>query len=335
VRSLKILLPLGIGAHLGITLWTTDPDSAASLLGISPAWLALALVLAFLPWLTNGLRLWNWLRWEGERRSLGDCLRVAVASEVGAAVTPTAVGSASVKTAMLNARGLPLPRALSLTGMGSLEDGLFFALAMPAMLVASGVWHDGALGQLVDVGARAVETPVRASIAAAITAGALLVFARTRWGRSVGGVLCRSWLEWHALLGRALTRHPFAWSTNLLLAAIQWVARYSVFTALLHGLGLEIDPVRGLVLQWLCFTFMAVIPTPGAMGGAELVFLTLFAGEVPAEVLPLVMGAWRMTTFYLLTLSGLVFLLASARERGGPDWSTTLAGDAGNVRPEN
>lgn len=324
MRSLRILLPIGIGIHLGITLWTTDPATAASLLEISPAWLALAVVLAFLPWLTNGWRLWNWLRWEDERRSFSDCVRVAVASEVGAAVTPTSVGSASVKAAMLEARGLPLPRALSLTGMGSLEDALFFATVVPILLVISGVWHDGAIGRLVELGANAFADPVRGTVALTVVAIVVVAFARTRWGHTVGDVLLRSWTEWRTLLGRAVTRHPVAWTTNLLLAAVQWLARYSVFTALLYGLGLEIDPVRGFVLQWSCFTFMALVPTPGAMGGAELVFLALFAGEVPPEVLALLMGAWRMLTFYLLNLIGLVVLLAGARGRNDADRSAAI-----------
>ncbi len=324
MRSLRILLPVGIGIHLGITLWRTDPATAVSLLEVSPAWLALAVALAFLPWLTNGWRLWNWLRWEGERRNFSDCVRVAVASEVGAAVTPTSVGSASVKAAMLRARGLPLPRALSLTGMGSLEDALFFATVMPVLIVVSGVWHDGVLGRLIELGANAFETPVRGTLALALAAIVVTAFARTRWGHTVGDVLRRSWIEWRTLLGRAFTRHPMAWTTNLLLAAVQWLARYSVFTALMYGLGLEIDPMRALVLQWSCFTFMALVPTPGAMGGAELVFLALFAGEVPNELLALLMGAWRMLTFYLLNLIGLVVLLAGARGTDDADWSAAI-----------
>ena len=324
MRSLRILLPLGIGIHLGITLWRTDPATASSLLEVSPGWLVLAVALAFLPWLTNGWRLWNWLRWEDQRRSFADCVRVVVASEVGAAVTPTSVGSASVKTAMLRARGLPLPRALSLTGMGSLEDALFFATVMPILFLASGVWHDGVFGRLVELGANAFASPVRGTIALTIVAVLVAALSHTRWGRTVGDVLRRSWIEWRTLLGRALTRRPLAWTTNLLLAVVHWVARYSVFTALLYGLGLEIDPVRGLVLQWSCFTFMALVPTPGAMGGAELVFLSLFAGEVPTEVLALLMGAWRVLTFYLLNLIGLVVLLAGARGPRDADWFAAI-----------
>lgn len=320
MRPLKFLLPLGIALHLGITLWRTDPGAAASLLDVSAGWLVLAFVFAFFPWLTNGLRLWNWLRWEGERRPFLDCLRIVVASEVGAAVTPTSVGSASVKTAMLSARGIPLPRALSLTGMGSLEDGLFFVMFVPPVLVFSAAGSEGLFAQAFALLDDAFETPTRVIFVALTVLVLAFGFARTRWGRATREILARSWHEWRRLLGRACTQQPLSWSMNLVLASLQWVARYSVLTALLYGLGLEIDPVRAFVLQWLCFTIMALVPTPGAMGGAELVFLGLFARDVPADVLALVMSAWRMLTFYLLNGIGLAVLLAGARGNDDAGW---------------
>lgn len=106
MRSLKILLPLGFAVHLGITFWRTEAASAGRIVEFSPFLLGLALLLAFLPWVTNSLRLWNWLRWVGTPRPLRDCLKIVVASEIGAAVSPTSVGSASVKTAMLVRQGV-------------------------------------------------------------------------------------------------------------------------------------------------------------------------------------------------------------------------------------
>lgn len=310
MRALKILLPLGIAVHLGVTLWRTDVDSVASVLEIAPGGLVLAVALAFVPWLTNGLRLWNWLRWEGERRPFRDCVRIVVASEVGAAVTPTSIGSASVKTAMLTARGIPLPRALSFTGVGSLEDSLFFLVAVPPLFVLSGAGDDGLLGRVIGLVAPAFDTPHRGLLVGAAGVLVVLTLSRTRRGRSVLGLIGNATREWRTLLVRACTAHPVAWSTNLLLAALQWGARYSVLTALLYGIGLEIDPVRAFVLQWMCFTIMALVPTPGAMGGAELVFLALFAGIVPGDVLALVTSVWRLLTFYLLNLVGLGLLVA-------------------------
>jgi uncharacterized membrane protein YbhN (UPF0104 family) len=307
LRWLRLLLPLGLAAHLGLSFWRTDADTATAVLRLSPLLLAGAGLLAFLPWLLNALRLWNWLRWEGRHRAYADCLRIVAAAELGAAVTPTSVGGASVKTAMLTRRGLPLPRALAITAMGSIEDGLFFALAMPPLLAMSGVWRAGILHRLP----AALEGPPLRS-AGLVLAGLLIVVLLARYspaGRRALDTLRRAGGDTRRLWRDSLRRRPRAWALNLLLAALQWLLRYSVLSALLAGLGLPVDPLRAFVLQWLCFTLMALVPTPGAMGGAELIFLALFAGELPAGLQALVMSAWRILTFYLPCGAALLLLL--------------------------
>jgi uncharacterized membrane protein YbhN (UPF0104 family) len=94
---------------------------------------------------------------------------------------------------------------------------------------------------------------------------------------------------------------------NILLAAIQWSARYSVIAALVAGLGIEVDPLRMAIIQWLCFTTMTFIPTPGAAGGAEASFLVFYSGLIPPETIALAMFFWRFLTFYFL--NGLALLL--------------------------
>ncbi len=53
---------------------------------------------------------------------------------------------------------------------------------------------------------------------------------------------------------------------------------------------------------------MTMIPTPGAMGGAEVSFAIIYNGLIPASVLPVAVSAWRFITFYLLIgLGSLLF----------------------------
>lgn len=324
MRWLRLLLPLGLAAHLGLGFWRTDADTAAAVLRLSPLLLAGAGLLAFLPWLLNALRLWNWLRWEGRHRAYLDCLRVVAAGELGAAVTPTSLGGASVKTAMLVRRGLALPQALAITAMGSIEDGLFFTLVMPPLLVASGVWRAGILHRLL----AALEGPPWRSVGLVI-AGLVVLALLARCSpagrralatlRQAGGDTRRLWLA-------SLRRRPRAWALNLLLASFQWLLRYSVLSALLAGLGLPVDPLRVLVLQWLCFTLMALVPTPGAMGGAELIFLALFADELPAGLQALTMSAWRITTFYLPCGVAVPLVMGRRREAIWPELAAEREG---------
>lgn len=323
MRTLKILLPLGFAVHLGITFWRTEAALAGRMVEFSPLVLGLALLLAFVPWATNSLRVWNWLRWVGTPRPLRECLRIVVASEIGAAVSPTSVGSASVKTAMLVRQGVALPRAVSITTLGSLEDGLFFVVVMPVLFVLSGVGHEGLLGRVTDAVARQFSSPWQPLLVLLGVVALAVAFLRsTGLGRRVVTVALQSLRDTRMLLVLASTQHARQTAINLALTCAQWIARNSIFTVLVLGLGAEIDPLRGLVLQWLCFTLMALIPTPGAMGGAELVFLALFAGELPAELLPLIMSAWRLATFYVLNGVGLLVLSLAPGSRG--TWTAAI-----------
>jgi uncharacterized membrane protein YbhN (UPF0104 family) len=53
---------------------------------------------------------------------------------------------------------------------------------------------------------------------------------------------------------------------------------------------------------------MVMIPTPGAIGGAELSFGLVYSGIVPAGVVPLLTGVWRFITFYLIIAVAAIIL---------------------------
>ena len=99
---------------------------------------------------------------------------------------------------------------------------------------------------------------------------------------------------------------------NVLLASLQWTMRLSIVTALAAGLGAPMEPVRAAVLQWICFSGMTLTPTPGAVGGAEAVFLLIFGHELPSELVPVALASWRVITFYGLTTLALLLLTIGA-----------------------
>jgi uncharacterized membrane protein YbhN (UPF0104 family) len=70
------------------------------------------------------------------------------------------------------------------------------------------------------------------------------------------------------------------------------------------------------VLQWVVFTIMSFIPTPGATGGAELGFTAVYAALLPAGTIGIATAGWRMFTFYVpVMLAALIFPLLASRER--------------------
>lgn len=304
------LLPLTALGGLAYSISTTEWSSLAGLLQVKGHFLALAIVLAFVPWLTNTLRIRNWLHFFGHEVGMKQALCVVIGGELGASVSPTALGGSPFKVAVLKEYGLPLSRATAMMGLGSLEDACFAFVAMPIGLVITGLWHKPLAWKipwpqpswtwlLVPVGLALVALLVDRFLLRKTIKHRL----RDRWCGYLRGLS-----ESFRLVGR---RGAGTLVRNILLAVTQGLARYSIITALVLGLGFEADPLRLAVTQWLCFTAMTLIPTPGAAGGAEASFLLLFHGVVPDETMGLAMFLWRFLTFYMLVGTALFIFLTA------------------------
>lgn len=312
--SLGWLLPAGVIVHLALTL---RGGGEAGLLASRPVdglLLGAAAGAALVPPLLHALRLRAWLGRLGGDRSWRTCLRIVAAGEVGAALTPSALGGAPVKTALLAAGGRGLPRAAAVTTMGAVEDLSFnAAVALPALLLS------GLAARL----AGRLGIPALGSVpvwSAAILALALvLVFLID--GRRGGRLRARLGSAW------ASYRDALAWAWrggrgilvgNMLLAWLQWSVRYSLLVLLALGLGLDLPWVEASLLQWLGFAACTLVPTPGAAGGAEAVFAVLYRGMVPDGALPQLLSGWRLLTFYWVVGAAAAALALTARTADRP-----------------
>jgi glycosyltransferase 2 family protein len=91
---------------------------------------------------------------------------------------------------------------------------------------------------------------------------------------------------------------------------VHWIARYSVIAALALFLGVPFDPVLFWLLQWVVFTLMSFVPTPGATGGAEIAFTAVYAALLPAGSIGIATAAWRLFTFYVpVALAAVLFAI--------------------------
>jgi uncharacterized protein (TIRG00374 family) len=321
-RAALVIIPVGVLGNLVFTLLATDRAVLTSLDAFPRRWLLVALALALVPWVTNSLRLLVWTRFLGYRLRPVQAFRMTLAVDLGSSVTPTAVGGGFLKWGMLVDRGVAPGAAASITALPKVEDGLFFAVALPTALVLTAAWEAGSWGVLA--GTAASRVTVLAAAVLAVGLAALLLSRLVLAGHM--GARPRGW----ALRGLAWTRHRVrgAWADardvfavvlvrgktrfalTMLLTAIQWTARYSVITALIAFLGAPVKPVLFWALQWIVFTLMTLIPTPGATGGAEVTFALVYGGLVPVGILGIATAGWRLLTFYLqVALAALLFPL--------------------------
>lgn len=309
-----VLVLVAAGGALSVVLagLLSGRDGLRLLVGVDPGWLAAGIALSLYPWFSNALRLHGWLRTMGVRDiSYGAALEIVLATEVGAAITPSAAGGGYVKVGMLVARGVPAGSASALTTLGTMVDGVFFLIAVPVALTVSS-------GPPLPVDGMAVTVARRLPwIVTAMVAGGLLVAVATRlpWVRARWHRVRAAASDFRRVYVEVGRRGRGRLVLNLGLASIQWTCRYSALTCLVIGLGISIDPVRSAVLQWVVFTAGTLIPTPAGAGGVETAFAVVYAPSLPLATLPVVIVAWRFVTFYLLVLVAAVALLALEQAR--------------------
>jgi uncharacterized protein (TIRG00374 family) len=323
-RWLAVLIPAGILANVAVLVVKTDRSALASLASFSPPYLFLAAGLSFVPWLTNTLRIRLWTRFLGHHSRLSDMFQVVLGTELGSAVTPTSGGGGYVKLWMLTQMGFSPGKAASLMILGSVEDTVFFGLALFFACTFTTSLREE-LAHLL--GARfAGAVPVIAGVAGLLGVGMGLVWlCRRRLGRSLTAP--GRWARWRIRLRCFLKDFASVYKTigrkgkwlfglTVLLTAIQWLCRYSVVLALLASFRLPIRFVHFFVLQWVVFTIMTVAPTPGGAIAAEGAFLLVYRNHIPPSVIGLVAAGWRFMTFYLqLTIGSVLFGCRQLRAR--------------------
>jgi len=331
-KALKIVLiamPLAVLGNLLYTALSTGSSGFRILLRIPLSWMGLAVLLSLVPWVFAFLRMKVWASFFRLDLKSKDLAEIVLANDVAAVATPTAMGGGYAKVGLLIYHGARPGLAASLMVIGSIEDYLsmfltvavcwpFFApahlsltvLAKKLYLAVSQVSPFVPLGFLAASGAVAFLWSVPTA------RGLFSRLFRIDWiqRRVIHPVRCAAadFRQAFALISRGGKGY---FALNVFLAALQWAMRYSIFTVLAVGIGLSPHPITFFLMQWLVYMLMNFVPTPGAIGGAEVMFMLVFKGAIPAELLPVASAAWRFVSTYLMLIVAAVLMLLIQKPR--------------------
>jgi glycosyltransferase 2 family protein len=347
-RTSLVFVPIGVLANLALSWFATDHSVLRNLDRLDRRYLYLALVLALVPWFTNALRLLVWARFIGIALRFRDTFRIALGAELASSVFPTSSGGEVFRWGMMVQKGVSKGQAASIVTLGYLEDLLFFATALPAAVVLSNAWELPVLRSLGRQLRRQATLSVLVIVGVLfalgflwrmLLKGGLGARSRRRSLRLTGRLRRRFRRTWHDFGGvwkLVVARGKTRFALTFLITAVQWSCRYSVMTALAYFLGAPVDPLLFFLLQWVIFTAMLFIPTPGASGGAEAVFYVVYEALLPRGLIGIATAGWRLLTFYFqLALGSVIFTalnVSEARDRaaGGPRAGEAGAGGAGD-----
>ena len=321
-----VIIPIGVLGNVLFSLLTTDRALLEALTAFPRGYILLAVALGLAPWATNTIRLWMWTRFLGYGLSWRTVFRITLAVDLGSAISPTAVGGSFFKWGLLVQQGVSAGAAASLTTLPTLEDAVFFGVALPAAVLYTRLWEQPVFqsltiqfeGRLTSALAVAFGIAFFSWLAVRLVlVGHLGSRTRRRGLRLVARLRRRfrtTWRDSRGVFVLIAQRGKWRFALSLLLLAVQWGARYSVATALIAFLGVPVQPVLFWLLQWMVFTLTVLVPTPGGAGGAEAAFYLLYSAFVPQAKLGLATSGWRFLTFYLqLGLAAILFPLLRER----------------------
>jgi glycosyltransferase 2 family protein len=243
-------------------------------------------------------------------------IKATMASNFLAAITPSSAGGEPLRMKALINEGMSFGGATAVVLAERLLDGIFFVSALAAFLLVSGF----ATGFGLEVGL---------SFLAALVLFLILIMellmrpemfaefiarARGRFGsnRIIDFIDREIWLfrEAGLILAREIKTQILA---MIGITALIWLSEFLVPSALLMALGQGPSIVLSITSQ-LIIVIVSLLPlTPGSSGIAELSMSYLYANFVPAEVLWVLIGLWRLITYFLNIAIGAPFAGGSIR----------------------
>ncbi|UCC78562.1 MAG: flippase-like domain-containing protein [Candidatus Zixiibacteriota bacterium] len=345
-KIILIILPLALAGNIVYTLLSSELDMLVELLEFKIGYLFLAAFLCVVPWFAQSLRIIIWSRVFKRPVSPPQALQAVLSSDIAAAATPTMLGGGYAKAGYLVSYGFSAGEATIITLLGTIEDAVFFLIALPTSILWSRAWDNPYVRQ---AGASLVSHWPTVLIVAAIISMAFVGIKKigkrrisdANPGSSENKIsfryrflssLRRYKTDLVFAMKFALTRGKLSFLFTVLAAGIGWCSRYGAISALVLGLGLDADPVLFFLLQWVVFSIMTMIPTPGAIGGAEVSFALVYGGLIPSFAIPVVTSGWRFITFYLpVGLGSLIFAVIGGTALKKKNYNDIIKSD--DVKP--
>jgi hypothetical protein len=320
---MRILIILSVGLLINIVYSALTVDSTAFAAFSQFPWICILALggMLVLPWLTDSIRWLIWLRFNGYRERFAEVFRITLAGEMVSALTPAAIGGTGAKLGWMITRGLAPGVASSILFVQTIEDCVFFALALPVAFIFSpttrgGIspdkfWHFFQQHDLTG------EHGFRLLFLAICVFG---LVGWVTWRLLPESLKCRmrelkEKIKQQIGLAKQTLRLMAArgkgrFAVTVMLAGLHWACRFSMLTVLLIGLQQHVDPFKFFASQWLVFMLMKLVPSPGGTGGAEVAFVLFYRSLFPENLIGLLVGSWRVLTFTLpVGLATLLFLI--------------------------
>ncbi len=319
IPPLWLSLALSAGTILLIFVLTGSGKTVAALAELRVTYIGLLLALAATAFLLEGARISTLVHAAGGNITLWQGCKLAALSVFGNMVTPFSTGGHVAMVYLLRQQQLASGRGtfvvltrLLCTGMFILSGALVSLLLLRdlvseepvirSVMLTTGVVFLGlsSLGVAALLNARVLAT--LGAWAAAALGRVGLLRARRRFQHRVNRNVLYARNCFRLLFGTQLSRLILALSYTGLLYAVQ----VTMLWAVLRALALPTTIVEGAALSALLFFLLSFLPTPGASGLGEAIFVVVYSAAVPTHLLGVAVLLWRLFYQYLPAAAGAI-----------------------------
>ncbi|MCR4429066.1 MAG: flippase-like domain-containing protein [Caldiserica bacterium] len=340
----RFLLALGVSSlgTLGVFYFTRGWEGIGNIKTLDPLYLALALISMFFVWSLDASVFWFLFRGIRNPVPFKDLFLFNMVGTLISNITPFYAGGPPAFIYLLNRKGVDVGKsALVLTTRMGIT-ALMAILVMPFLLLIFGrrIFTEGV-------------NPITYSLPMIMIFSLilfLLLFTRSSKDPNAYYKRCRTW-PLRVFLKNEKFRRVFRWSlvqgkklriSARLLLSLGWknLVLAFLFTFLYWGAMLGVAPlvlyslkvsdlllVQAFTGQLALNILLAFSPTPGGSGAAELGAASLFLNMVPPTLLALFTLLWRLLTYHLTIVAGLLALLIVWRRRRIPPREVSLDSD--------
>lgn len=280
------------------------------LTSIGVKFVLLALSLHLLSWLFGSLRIQLLAFIIGHKISFYLAFKTTLASNFLASLTPSSVGGEPMRIKMLADNGLSYGSAMAIVLAERLLDSILLLSALvvcfflkelvPGLGLKVGAAFLGILILLMIFLWMLIHNPE--SIKQLIN----WVRGKTKGGKTLTAVEKQIWLFREAVI--TLAGERIRMPTLFVVTIILWACEFLIPSVLLVGLGRNPSLISSITAQIIVSLISLAPLTPGWSGIAEVSMSYLYSMFVPSYLLGVLVGLWRLITYFTNLTAGAIFV---------------------------
>lgn len=309
-RGVLVSLLLSLAVIAIVTVATFDARALGEIPKRLNPWLLAAALATVVARVLFGA--WRLDYFAGGRIGLWGGVRSQIAWDFFAYITPSTVGGGPFVAAFIaKDRRLPLGETTSIILFAMLLDQIWFALTVPALLVAGlyvevipasmgsvGFWAFTLfmLGLVAWVALFAYGTLIRPSVLEALIDRLLRLRWLRRFRERAGQFMAD--LQRRSAILRA--QPASFYGKGFALTTVPWISRYLLVVLLIWSVFPDLDKPLAFLRSMALHLGSIALPTPGGAGGLEGLYALLLGPPlVPEPLVAPTLLAWRTLAFYL------------------------------------